>query len=95
MNLRKILTDWLIFRKDTTTRRLNFRKEIIEKRIHILHGLEICHLNIDEIIKIIRENDEPKPILMERFNLTDVQAEAILELKLRYIAKLEREKNTC
>ncbi len=84
-----ILNEWLQFRTDIVTRRLNYRLEKILARLHILDGLLKAYLNIDEVIKIIRENDKPKPVLMKRFKLTDTQAEAILELKLRHLAKLE------
>ena len=88
-NLQVILTEWLQFRTDVVTKRLNYRLEKILARLHILDGLIKAYLNIDEVIKIIRENDKPKPILMKRFKLSEIQAEAILELKLRHLAKLE------
>ncbi len=88
-NLRDMLREWLQFRIDTVTRRLQFRLDKVSKRLHILDGLLIAYLNIDEVIRIIRENDKPKPVLMKRFGLSDEQAEAILELKLRHLAKLE------
>ncbi len=88
-NLREILQDWLRFRTETVTRRLQHRLEKILKRLHILEGLLIAFLNIDEVIHVIRTEDKPKPALMERFGITDIQAEAILELKLRQLAKLE------
>ncbi len=88
----EILTEWLDFRRHTVTRRLNFRLEKVLARLHILEGLLIAFLNIDEVIHIIRTEDKPKPVLMQRFNLTDTQAEAILELKLRHLAKLEEMK---
>lgn len=88
-NLLEILNEWLQFRTEIVTRRLNHRLEKILARLHILDGLLKAYLNIDEVIKIIRENDKPKPVLMKRFKLTDTQAEAILELKLRHLAKLE------
>lgn len=91
-NLVEILSEWLIFRRDTVTRRLNYRLERVLKRLHILDGLLTAFLNIDEVIEIIRTEDEPKPALMRRFELTDTQAEAILELKLRHLAKLEEMK---
>ncbi|MGH8427373.1 MAG: DNA topoisomerase IV subunit A [Gammaproteobacteria bacterium] len=91
-NLRELLTEWLAFRETTVTRRLQFRLDKIEKRLHILEGLLTAFLNIDEVIAIIRRHDEPKPVLMKRFELTDTQAEAILELKLRHLAKLEEMK---
>ena len=88
-NLRDLLVEWLQFRTDTVTRRLQFRLEKIETRLHILEGLLIAFLNIDEVIAIIRNEDKPKPVLMKKFALTDRQAEAILDLKLRHLAKLE------
>jgi len=88
----KMLKEWLIFRLDTVRRRLEWRLSKVEKRLHILEGLLVAYLNIDEVIAIIRENDEPKPVLMKRFKISDEQAEAILELKLRHLAKLEEMK---
>jgi topoisomerase-4 subunit A len=88
----EILTEWLSYRRDTVRRRLNFRLDKVLKRLHILEGLLIAFLNIDEVIHIIRSEDEPKPVLMERFALSETQAEAILELKLRHLAKLEEMK---
>lgn len=93
-DLKAILTEWLVFRKDTVTRRLQHRLDKVQARLHILEGLLIAFLNIDEVIAIIRNEDKPKPVLMERFGLTDIQAEAILELKLRHLAKLEEVKIT-
>ena len=87
-----ILNEWLQFRMITVRRRLQYRLDKVLDRLHILEGLLIAFLNIDEVIHIIRHEDEPKPVLMERFGLTDVQAEAILELKLRHLAKLEEMK---
>ncbi|MCX2943904.1 DNA topoisomerase IV subunit A [Rahnella perminowiae] len=88
----EILKEWLDYRRDTVRRRLNFRLDKVLKRLHILEGLLIAFLNIDEVIHIIRTEDEPKPVLMQRFELSDTQAEAILELKLRHLAKLEETK---
>ena len=88
-SIRRILLEWIEIRKRTVTRRLQYHLNKIEKRLHILGGLIIAYLNIDEVIKIIREEDQPKPVLMMRFNIDEVQAEAILELKLRHLAKLE------
>lgn len=88
-NLLQILTEWLQFRRTTVTRRLNYRLEKVLSRLHILAGLMIAFLNIDEVINIIRNEDEPKPVLMARFNLSDEQAESILNLRLRHLAKLE------
>ncbi len=91
-NLRDILSEWLQFRRDTVTRRLQYRLDKVLQRLHILEGLHIAFLNIDEVIAIIRTEDEPKAALMARFKLSDTQAEAILELKLRHLAKLEEMK---
>lgn len=88
-DLVSLLKEWLEFRTATVTRRLQYRLEKVLARMHILDGLLIAYLNIDEVIKIIRREDEPKPVLMARFGLSDIQAEAILELKLRHLAKLE------
>jgi topoisomerase-4 subunit A len=88
-SLSEILREWLEFRTVTVTRRLQYRLEKILARLHILEALLIAYLNIDEVIRIIRTEDKPKPALMERFGLSDRQAEAILELKLRNLAKLE------
>jgi topoisomerase-4 subunit A len=87
--LKALLEEWLKFRLKTVKRRLEHRLEHVAKRLHILDGLLVAYLNIDEVIKIIRREDEPKPVLMKRFKLSDAQAEAILELKLRHLAKLE------
>lgn len=84
-----ILTEWLSYRIATVTRRLNFRLEKVLERIHVLEGLLIAYLNIDEVIAIIREHESPKQGLIARFKLTERQAEAILEMKLRHLAKLE------
>jgi len=88
-DLKMILSEWLAYRTETVRRRLQFRLEKVEAQIHILKGLMIAYLNIDEVINIIRTEDEPKKVLMKRFKLSDLQAEAILELKLRKLAKLE------
>ncbi|MDE9435540.1 DNA topoisomerase IV subunit A [Xenorhabdus bovienii] len=88
----EILSEWLIFRRETVRNRLNYRLEKVLKRLHILDGLLKAYLSIDEVIHIIRNEDEPKPVLMQRFELTETQAEAILELKLRHLAKLEEVK---
>ena len=87
-----ILNEWNTFRIQTVTRRLQYRLDKVEKRLHILEGLLVAFLNIDEVIEIIRYEDEPKKELMKRFGLSDTQAEAILELKLRHLAKLEEQK---
>ena len=91
-NLVEVLTEWLEFRRDTVRRRLQFRLDKVLDRLHVLEGLLIAFLNIDEVIKIIRENDQPKPVLMSHFGISERQAEAILELKLRHLAKLEEMK---
>jgi topoisomerase-4 subunit A len=91
-NLPGLMAEWLRFRKDTVKRRLNHRLQIVSDRLHILDGLLIAYLNIDEVIAIIRKEDEPKPVLMKRFLLSDTQAEAILNLRLRNLAKLEEMK---
>jgi len=91
-SLREILVEWLAFRTETVRRRLQYRLDKVLARLHILDGLLIAYLNIDEVIAIIRTEDHPKPVLMARFGITDIQAEAILELKLRYLAKLEEMK---
>ncbi len=88
-NLREMLGEWLEFRVETVRKRLQFRYDKVLTRLHILDGYLIAYLNIDEVIRIIRTEDHPKPKLMERFRLTDTQAEAVLELKLRHLARLE------
>jgi topoisomerase-4 subunit A len=88
-DLKTILSEWLIFRRNTVTRRLQYRLDKVLARLHILEGLLIAFLNIDEVIEIIRSEDKPKPVLMARFDISETQAEAILELKLRHLAKLE------
>jgi topoisomerase-4 subunit A len=90
--LKPLLEQWLKFRTATVKRRLQHRLERVAQRVHILDGLLIAYLNIDAVIKIIRTEEEPKRVLMKRFKLTDAQAEAILELKLRHLAKLEEMK---
>lgn len=89
MGLLEMLSEWLEFRTLTVRRRLQHRLDKVNARLHILDGLLIAFLNIDEVIRIIRYEDEPKAELMLRFGLSDLQAEAILELKLRHLAKLE------
>ncbi len=91
-SLDMILNEWLQFRMITVRRRLQYRLDKVLERLHILQGLLTAYLNIDEVIEIIRREDSPKPVLMERFALSDRQAEAILELKLRHLAKLEEMK---
>ncbi len=88
-NLRSMLTEWLVYRTETVRRRLQFRLDKVLARLHILDGMLIAFLNIDEVIAIIREEEKPKLALMERFGLTDIQAESVLELKLRHLARLE------
>ena len=88
-DLRMLLTEWLRFRQGTVRRRLQYRLDKVLARLHILAGLLIAYLNIDEVIRIIRYEDHPKAELMKVFGLTDIQAESILELKLRHLAKLE------
>jgi topoisomerase-4 subunit A len=92
MTLPELLREWLEYRLQTVTRRLQHRLERVEARLHVLEGLLVAYLNIDEVIRIIRTEDEPKPVLMTTFGLSDAQAEAILELKLRHLAKLEEMK---
>ncbi|MBC8381545.1 MAG: DNA topoisomerase IV subunit A [Pseudomonadales bacterium] len=89
MNLRQILKEWLRFRIDVTRRRLEYRLQKVDKRLHLLDGLLIAFLNIDEVINIIRTQDEPKPALIARFGLSDTQTEYILDTKLRQLARLE------
>jgi topoisomerase-4 subunit A len=92
MGLKSLLEEWLKYRVDTVTRRLQWRLEKVRSRLHILDGLLIAYLNLDEVIRIIRREDEPKPVLMKRFNLTEIQADAILDTRLRHLAKLEEMK---
>ena len=92
MGLKALLLEWLEFRKSTVTRRLKFRHEKLSARLHILDGLLIAYLNLDEVIRIVRTEDQPKPVLIKRFKLSDEQAEAILETKLRHLARLEEMK---
>lgn len=91
-SLDKILAEWLSFRTVTTRRRLQYRLDKVERRLHLLDGLLIAFLNLDEVIRIIREEDEPKKELMQRFGLTEEQTEYILETKLRQLARLEEMK---
>lgn len=88
-DLKTLLNEWLQFRTETVRRRLQHRLDKVLARIHILEGLLIAYLNIDEVIRIIREEEKPKAVLMKKFKLSDEQAEAILELKLRHLARLE------
>ncbi|MBS0579693.1 MAG: DNA topoisomerase IV subunit A [Proteobacteria bacterium] len=92
MALRDILGEWLEFRTRTVTRRLEHRLGKVNARLHILDGLLIAFLNLDEVIRIIRREEEPKPVLMKRFKLTEVQTEEILNTRLRHLAKLEEMK---
>ncbi|OSM52623.1 DNA topoisomerase IV subunit A, partial [Aeromonas salmonicida subsp. salmonicida] len=87
--LKMILSEWIIFRRETVRRRLQYRLDKVLARLHILEGLLVAYLNIDEVIEIIRTEDEPGKVMVERFNISETQAEAILELKLRHLAKLE------
>jgi topoisomerase-4 subunit A len=91
-NLRVLLSEWLEFRTDTVRRRLQYRLDKVLARLHILDGLLIAYLNLDEVIRIIRTEDEPRPVLMARFKLSEIQADAILDLRLRHLAKLEETK---
>jgi topoisomerase-4 subunit A len=92
MNLREMLKEWLEYRFETVRRRLEFRLGKVRDRLHLLEGLLIAFLNIDEVIHIIRTEDEPRPVLMKRFNLTEVQADYILDTRLRQLARLEEMK---
>ncbi len=85
----QILKEWIEFRRTTVRRRLQYRLDKVLARLHILEGLLVAYLNIDEVIEIIRTEDEPCPVLMSRFNITETQANAILDIKLRNLAKLE------
>jgi len=88
-NLCELLSEWLVFRTETVKRRLRYRLEKVKRRLHILEGLLIAYLNIDEVIAIIRKEDDPKPVLMKRFKLSEEQTTAILDIRLRQLAKLE------
>lgn len=88
-SIKTILTEWLTSRRDVITRRLEYRLDKIDKRLHILEGLLIAYLNLDEVIRIVREEDDPKAALMATFNLSEIQANAILDTRLRNLAKLE------
>lgn len=91
-DLRQILSEWLAYRRQTVIRRLQWRLDKVEKRLHLLAGLLIAFLNLDEVIRIIRSEDEPKPKLIKRFELSELQAEYILDTKLRQLARLEEMK---
>ena len=88
-NLKALLSEWLIFRRDTVTRRLTHRRDRIDERLHVLEGLLIAYLNIDEVIKIVREAERPRDALMARFALSETQATFVLDLRLRQLARLE------
>jgi topoisomerase-4 subunit A len=92
MGLKALLAEWLEFRQKTVRRRLQHRLDKVARRLHLLDGLLIAYLNLDEVIRIIRREDEPKPVLIKRFKLSEEQAEAILETKLRHLARLEEMK---
>lgn len=89
LGLLEILKQWIKFRRQTVVRRLEFRLNKITERLHILDGLLVAYLNLDEVIRVIRESEEPKPVLIKKFKLSDIQAEAILRIRLRQLAKLE------
>ncbi len=91
-DLHTLLREWLVFRTDTVRRRLEYRLEKVKRRLHLLDGLLIAFLNLDEVIHIVRTEDEPKSVLMKRFKLTDEQADYILDTKLRQLARLEEMK---
>jgi topoisomerase-4 subunit A len=93
-DLKQILGEWLTFRTNTVTRRLNHRLAKVERRLHLLEGLRIAYLNLDEVIRIVRTEEEPKPVLMTRFKLSVEQADYILETRLRQLARLEEMKIT-
>jgi len=91
-NLRTLLSEWLTYRIGTVRRRLQFRLDKVEKRLHLLEGLLVAFLNLDEVIHIIRAEDQPKPVLMARFELSELQADYILDTRLRQLARLEEMK---
>jgi topoisomerase-4 subunit A len=91
-NLKQILNEWLRFRQETVTRRLKNRLEKVERRLHMLEALRVVFLNLDEVIRIVRTEDEPKPVLIKRFKLDEEQADYILETRLRQLARLEEMK---
>jgi topoisomerase-4 subunit A len=91
-NLRQLLVEWLVYRVDTVRRRLQFRLDKVEKRLHLLQGLLVAFLNLDEVIHIIRTEEHPKAVLMQRFELSDTQADYILDTRLRQLARLEEMK---
>ena len=92
MGLRELLAEWLVFRTATVRRRLEYRLSRLDARLHILDGLLVAYLNLDEVIRIVRYEDEPGPVLMQRFGLSQEQAEAILDTRLRHLARLEEAK---
>lgn len=91
-NLQQVLSEWLVFRQETVRRRLQYRLDKVEQRLHLLEGLLIAFLNLDEVIHIIRTEEEPKAVLMARFGLTEAQTDYILDTKLRQLARLEEMK---
>jgi len=91
-NLRELVKEWVEFRTATVRRRLEWRLDRVERRLHILEGLLVAYLNIDEVIRIIREEDEPRPVLMKRFGLTAEQTDYILDTRLRQLSRLEEMK---
>ena len=91
-DLRSLLAEWLTFRRETVRRRLQYRLDKVERRLHLLAGLLIAFLNLDEVIHIIRTEEEPKAVLMARFELSEEQADYILDTKLRQLARLEEMK---
>ena len=91
-NLKQLLSEWLVFRQTTVTRRLKHRLDKVERRLHLLEGLLVAFLNLDEVIRIIRTEDEPKAVLMARFQLSEDQADYILDTKLKQLARLEEMK---
>jgi topoisomerase-4 subunit A len=91
-DLRDLLREWIDYRLETVRRRLQYRYDRVTARLHVLEGLMVAYLNLDEVIRIIRSEDEPKPKLIKRFKLSDIQAEAILETRLRHLARLEEMK---
>lgn len=88
-NLKEILEEWLVSRRAVVIRRVEYRLDKIDKRLHILEGLLVAYLNIDEVIRIIREEDDPKAVLMSNYDLSEIQANAILDIRLRQLAKLQ------
>jgi topoisomerase-4 subunit A len=89
MNLKEILQNWIVFRKETIVRRVQHRLEKIDARLHIIDGLLVAYLNLDRVIEIIRTEDHPKSVMVAEFGITEIQADAILDMKLRHLAKLE------